>query len=186
MELLTQRFLLRDFTDADLPAFEAYHADPRSLEFYGPSEARPAHARELIRRFQAWAAESPRRNYQLAIVRRRDPDALLGSAGLRTAEAAPGTAELGIELAPDCWGRYGYALEVLRALVDFGFGTLGLREIYGATVSANQRIGRRSRPSAPRRRSARDPSGWRSAGGRWSSGAWAPCTCVGAEYRARW
>lgn len=51
-------------------------------------------------------------------------------------------AELGVELAPDVWGRYGYALEIGRALLAFGFGELGLREVVGATVSANARVAR--------------------------------------------
>jgi RimJ/RimL family protein N-acetyltransferase len=56
-----------------------------------------------------------------------------------------GTAELGIELAPEYWGRYAYATEVMRALVEFGFGALELHTIYGSTVSANSRIARLAR-----------------------------------------
>jgi ribosomal-protein-alanine N-acetyltransferase len=68
MELTTKRFLLRDFSDADTAAFEAYHDDPRSLEFYSAEQTKPEHARELIALFQAWAATQPRLNYQLAII----------------------------------------------------------------------------------------------------------------------
>lgn len=142
MELTTKRFLLRDFIDADMAAFEAYHNDPRSLEFYGIEQAKTAHARELIGLFKSWAAMQPRLNYQLAIVQRSAPQALIGCCGVRCAGSEPGTAELGIELAPEYWGRYGYAIEVMRALVEFGFGTLGLQTIYGGTVSANSRVTR--------------------------------------------
>ena len=68
MEIVTKRFLLRDFIEADAPAFEAYHADPRSLEFYGADEAKPGHAQELLEIFKNWAGEHPRSNYQLAII----------------------------------------------------------------------------------------------------------------------
>ncbi len=34
MELITKRFLLRDFIEDDLPAFVRYHEDSRSFEFY--------------------------------------------------------------------------------------------------------------------------------------------------------
>jgi [ribosomal protein S5]-alanine N-acetyltransferase len=142
VELATRRFLLRDFRDADAPAFEAYHNDPRSQEFYGAEQAEPGHARHLIALFSTWAAAQPRLNYQLAIVQRNSPHALIGCCGIRCAGSEPGTAELGIELAPEYWGRYAYAVEVLRALVEFGFGPLRLRAIYGATVSANSRIAR--------------------------------------------
>lgn len=142
MELVTRRFILRDFGNGDTAAFEAYHNDPRSQEFYGSEQANPEHARELIDLFKAWAAEQPRLNYQLAIVLRDAPQVLIGCCGLRCANAEAGTAELGIELAPEYWGRYAYALEVMRALAVFGFDTLELHTIYGGTVSANSRIAR--------------------------------------------
>jgi [ribosomal protein S5]-alanine N-acetyltransferase len=142
MEIVTKRFLLRDFIEDDAPAFEAYHADPRSLEFYGTDAAKPGHARELLAIFKNWTSEHPRRNYQLAIIQRHAPHRLVGCCGLRGADSEAHRAELGIELAPNYWGRYGYAIEVMRALAEFGFGRLGLQEIYGGTVSANARIAR--------------------------------------------
>jgi ribosomal-protein-alanine N-acetyltransferase len=142
MEIVTKRFFLRDFTAADIPAFVAYHADPRSLAFYGTDEATPGHAQELLALFTQWAGEQPRCNYQLAIRQRKEPQLLVGCCGLRRADVEARQAELGIELAPQYWGRYGYAIEVVRALVEFGFGRLGLQEMYGSTVSANVRIAR--------------------------------------------
>lgn len=142
MELATKRFVLRDFVDADLPAFEAYHADPRSLALYGADQAKPGHARELFELFKIWAAERPRLNFQVAIIRRDEPQTLIGCCGLRGKDSESGKAELGIELAPEFWGRFGYAIEAMRSLVDYGFADLGLGEIYGGTVSANTKIGR--------------------------------------------
>ena len=140
MQLTTKRFLLRDFVADDLPAFEAYHADPRSSELYGPEEDNPELAGDLVRLFMAWSAEEPRLNYQFAIVRR--DGALIGCGGLRLRDAGPGRAELGVELAPEYWGRYGYAAEIMKGLVDFGFDDLGLTQIFGSTVSANSKIAR--------------------------------------------
>jgi ribosomal-protein-alanine N-acetyltransferase len=142
MEIFTRRFLLRDFVEEDSPAFAAYHADPRSLEFYGEEQAKPGHAHDLIALFKSWAEECPRRNYQFAIIQRKEPQLLLGCCGLRCAGSEAGKAELGVELAPQYWGGYGYAIEVMRALVEFGFGSLELNEIYGGTVSVNTRIAR--------------------------------------------
>jgi [ribosomal protein S5]-alanine N-acetyltransferase len=95
-----------------------------------------------------WASEQPRLNYQLAItfgtaklnVQRYEPYALIGCCGLRGKGYDAGEMELGIELAPNYWGRYAYAIEVGRALLDFGFNELGLEAISGSTVSANVRI----------------------------------------------
>lgn len=140
MRLTTKRFVLRDFVADDLPAFEEYHADPRSSELYGPERDNPQLAAELVQLFMAWAVEEPRLNYQFAVARRDGP--LIGCGGLRMRDAGPGSAELGVELAPAYWGRYGYATEIMKCLVDFGFDDLGLTRIFGSTVSANARIAR--------------------------------------------
>lgn len=170
MEILTKRFLLRDFVAEDAPVFEAYHTDPRVLEYYGAEQAKPGHAKELLTLFKAWAAERPRLNYQLAIVRRGEAQILIGCCGLRTAGSEPGRAELGIELVPECWGRYRYAIEVMQALVEFGFGKLGLQEIYGSTASANSRIARLVE-SFGATAIARPASAWMAANG-WSQIEW--------------
>jgi [ribosomal protein S5]-alanine N-acetyltransferase len=76
MEIVTDRFVFRDFVEKDSPAFAAYHADPRSLDLYGDEPAKPGHARELLELFKSWAEERPRRNYQLAIIQRKEPQLL--------------------------------------------------------------------------------------------------------------
>ena len=142
MEITTRRFLLRDFVEADWPAFLDYQSDPRYLAFSGPEASSPEHAAHLFETFQVWASEQPRLNHQFAIVRWEEPHSLVGCCGLRRAEQEGGKAELGIELAPDYWGRYRYAVEVGRALLTFGFGSVKLEVISGVTVSANARVAR--------------------------------------------
>jgi [ribosomal protein S5]-alanine N-acetyltransferase len=140
MQLTTKRFVLRDFDDNDLPDFAAYHADPRSRELYGPGENTPEHAAELVRLFISWAAEEPRQNYQFAVVRLDGQ--LVGCAGLRMKDAEPGRAELGVELDPKYWGQFGYAVEIMKCLIDYGFINFDLVEIFGSTVSENGKIAR--------------------------------------------
>jgi [ribosomal protein S5]-alanine N-acetyltransferase len=141
MEIVTQRFLLRDFISEDEPAFSAYRADPRYAEFCTAAEVMPHFSHELLQRFSQWATEVPRCHYQLAIVDRRSPQ-LIGCAGLRRETNHSNWAELGIELAPQFWGRYAYAIEIAQALIEFGFRTLELQEIRGISVSANRRVTR--------------------------------------------
>ncbi|MBD1846669.1 GNAT family N-acetyltransferase [Cyanobacteria bacterium FACHB-63] len=142
MEIVTKRFLLRDFVELDRSAFLAYQADPRSQTFYEPSSASAEQATRLFETFLRWADDRPRINYQLAIVPQQEPEAIIGCCGLRGAQCTVGEMELGIELAPNYWGRYAYAVEVGRALLDFGFRELKLDVISGSTVSANKRIAR--------------------------------------------
>lgn len=142
MEIVTKRFLLRDFIKEDEPSFFAYHADPRYAEFCAPEEVAPSHTRELLDLFGQWAAERPRLNYQLAIVNRRNSQDLIGCCGLRRERHGSDKAEIGIELAPQFWGRYAYAIEVGNAVIELGFRDLGLKEIRGISVSANLRVAR--------------------------------------------
>ena len=140
MEIVTKRFLLRDFVKSDRLPFLNYQADPRNLIFHRSEESSPEQAARLFELFQTWAANRPRLNYQLAIVHRQEPYALVGCCGLRGKSCQSGEMELGIELAPIYWGRYAYAIEVGRALLDFGFRDLNLDTISGYTVSANVQI----------------------------------------------
>lgn len=142
MEIATKRFLLRDFVELDRSPFLDYQADPRSQIFYEPSQVSAENSIGLFETFRTWASEHPRINYQLAIAQRQEPYALVGCCGLRGKGCIEGEMELGIELAPDYWGRYAYAIEVGRTLLDFGFGELKLNAISGSTVSANVRIAR--------------------------------------------
>ena len=171
MEIVTPRFLLRDFVEADRPAFLAYHADPRYLAFSGPDEGNPQHAERLFDTLQAWASQHPRLNYQLAIVRRQEPHLLVGCCGLREAECKSGEAELGIELAPDYWGRHGYAIEIGRALLHLGFRDLGLGAIHGVTVSANARVARLADWFGAEPVARRPGAAWMSARG-WNEVEW--------------
>lgn len=43
-----------------------------------------------------------------------------------------GKVEVGYQFRPEHWGQ-GYAQEVTRCLIDYGFNTVGLAEIYGTT-----------------------------------------------------
>jgi cysteinyl-tRNA synthetase len=177
MEIVTARLTLRDIAPADAPAFLAYQADPRYAALHGPDEANPAHASDLLATFARWAAEAPRRHYQLGVFDR--DRALVGCAGLRDVDAVSGTAELGVELAPDHWGRHGLAVEIVRALLAFGFDRLGLREVRGWTASGNARVARLARWFGAEPTATRDgPSwmrdrGWREVGWRIGREAWA-------------
>jgi RimJ/RimL family protein N-acetyltransferase len=131
VEIATARLLLRDFAPQDLPALAAYQADPRYRELRGRNDPR---APELLPMFLRWVRERPRRNFQLAITRAGD---LIGCGGVRAA----GTPELGLELAPRCWGR-GYAAEAARALLRFAFEDLRLGAIRCSTAVGNTRVER--------------------------------------------
>lgn len=141
MRLVTPRLILREYAVSDLDALRAYQADPRLREHYGPDEGLPHQISDLLHTFLGWAAEEPRRNWQLGIALRTGSCPLVGSCGLRQRGMQPGHVEFGLDLAPAYWGR-GYGSETAVALLDFGFRDLGVVVVNGQTVSANARVAR--------------------------------------------
>ena len=135
-EMKCPRITLRDFTENDRASFIQYQTDPQYLRLYdfAPGTERPSQLFDLFLQRQD---ERPRENYQLGIFDTRS-GALLGSAGLRTADER--SAIFGIELAPTQWGRFRLAIDATRALLEYGFGELGLERILGDTASGNKRI----------------------------------------------
>jgi RimJ/RimL family protein N-acetyltransferase len=96
MEIVTRRFLLRDFVELDRPSFLDYQSDPRSQTFYKTSNTNPEQATRFFDKFLRWADDRPRINYQLAIMQRQKPEVLVGCYGLRVAQCPVGEMELEI------------------------------------------------------------------------------------------
>lgn len=167
--LQSHRLLLRDFVAADVTAFHAYRSDPRYAEFYEPGVVARDESRRLVERFAAWAAERPRRNFQLAIVERRSAR-LIGCCGLRTRGLPHGYAEFGIELAPERWGQ-GLAAEAARVILDLGFNRLGIEEVLCVSVTQNVRLAALARSLGFEPLRTRRGQGWMCARG-WTLTDW--------------
>ncbi len=132
----TERLILRDWGDADLPAFARLNADPRVAEFLPSvltrkeSDAMAARIRSGIGEngFGLWAVEVP------------EVTPFVGFVGLQAAQFEAHFTpciEVGWRLAVEHWNR-GYATEAARAAVAFGFDELGFDEIVALTVPQNR------------------------------------------------
>ena len=139
MQIETPRFLLRDFSEADRWSFIDYQMDPRYRSLYDLLGSDAGRANDLFDLFSAWRRQNPRQNFQIGIFE-GTTSRLCGCAGLRRAGKPEGTAVLGLELTPNDWGRYGAAIEVGCALIEYGFCTLRLHTITGDTASGNSRV----------------------------------------------
>jgi RimJ/RimL family protein N-acetyltransferase len=135
LALRTPRLLLRVWRDEDLDPFAEMCADPEVMRYYPPKPDRAASDAWVARMrthneahgFAYWAVELP-------------GIGLIGALGLsrtRFPPVAPAV-EIGWRLASAHWGR-GYATEAARAVLDDGFGRLGIDEIVAFTVPANRR-----------------------------------------------
>ncbi|NUR25771.1 MAG: GNAT family N-acetyltransferase [Catenulispora sp.] len=136
IEISTERLTLRAGRETDLPAWAAINADPEVRRHLGPvwdgaeSAASIARYQEAFRRngFGSWAVE------------RRDSGELIGLAGIDPVQPGMpfGGVEIGWRLARPAWG-HGYASEAARAVLAYGFATVGLSEIVAITVAGNVR-----------------------------------------------
>ncbi len=61
---------------------------------------------------------------------------MVGTCGFTRFRYEDDCGEIGYVLSPDVWGK-GYAVEALRALLDLGFGTLGLARIEARIIEGN-------------------------------------------------
>lgn len=67
----------------------------------------------------------------------RENDDLVGCAGLRPYTNDGGVLELGFHLRPDYWGQ-GLAHEAARAVIDFAFGTRGIKSLFAGHHPENE------------------------------------------------
>ena len=141
MRITTDRLVLREFVIDDWPDVLAYQRDPRYLQFYPWADRTEAEVRDFVQMFVDQQAERLRRKFQLAITL-PNSERVIGDCGIRRKSENDWEADIGYELAPECWGR-GYATEAAMAIVDFGFRDLQLHRIsswYIADNAASARV----------------------------------------------
>jgi RimJ/RimL family protein N-acetyltransferase len=128
VSLSTDRLLLREYAAGDEAAVHAYGSAPRFVEFmtWGPNTEEQTRA-FIARQMEARQRE-PRTAFGLAVTLRAD-GRLIGGCGIHRSTGPDRAGWIGYGLARPFWGQ-GYATEAARALVGFGFGTLGLHRIF--------------------------------------------------------
>jgi RimJ/RimL family protein N-acetyltransferase len=136
MAIETARLRLRQWTEADRAPLARLNADADVMRYF-PAPLTRAESDAMLDRMRAmidaqgwgfWAAETRQT---------RDFVGIVGLLPLKDIMPfAPGV-EVGWRLAKPHWGR-GYATEAARAALDFGFESLGVREIVSFTAQLNE------------------------------------------------
>lgn len=141
--LRTPRLTVRGLERSDTGAVVRVFTDPEQSRFFTTDFSDPVRCREMIERRLAY--EGPKDLGHWVI----DQDGtVIGLAHLRPSAASPaGTAEIGYFLDPAYAGR-GLATEAVAALMEHGFGTVGLPAIWAlihpsnvASLKLAQRLG---------------------------------------------
>jgi len=137
--LETQRLLLRPFRTADIPAIVHFLSDPviaeTTLNVPYPYDEEKA---------RSWLASQQQERdagtgYTFAIVRKKDAQ-VMGAIDIRPL-ARHKKAEIGYWIGKPHWGQ-SYATEAARAIIRYGFETLGLNRIYATHFIENPASGR--------------------------------------------
>jgi RimJ/RimL family protein N-acetyltransferase len=127
LPLHTPRLVLRHFTEADVPAFLAYRADPDVARYQGWENYTLAQATEFIRRQQAQPAGVPGEWLQIAVAL-KETNALLGDCAFQILATDARQATMGVTFARAHHGR-GFASEALTGLLDYLFVQMGLHRV---------------------------------------------------------
>lgn len=124
--LHTARLQLRPLRPADAPAVFKLHADPEAMRHWStPPWTDPAQAETLI---ADDLLALPVGDYLRLGLQRQADGQLIGLVSLFACHLASRRAELGYILLRHAWGQ-GFMHEALLALLDHGFGALGLNRL---------------------------------------------------------
>ncbi|MEU7893822.1 GNAT family protein [Nonomuraea sp. NPDC049152] len=130
-----KRLGLREVTDEDVDALHAVYGDPAATQHLPFDPRTRAEVVEIVDEAVAAAFASPRRLYVLAVTE-TEGHGVIGVARLHIEADHPHSAEIGLGLRPDLWGR-GIGTDLFRLVLNFGFKDLGLHRLWGARSPAN-------------------------------------------------
>jgi ribosomal-protein-alanine N-acetyltransferase len=134
--LETDRLVLREYEEADLPTIHAFASDPVMVQYleFGPNtqaETRAFYRDTVV----ATRRAEPRRTWHL-VAAPKAGGGIVG-AGRITIEAHEHQGgSIGYWVMRPSWGG-GYATEIARGLLRFGFGELGLHRIFAIVEPDN-------------------------------------------------
>ncbi|MDD1687484.1 GNAT family protein [Methanoregula sp.] len=133
--ITTERLLLEDMNREDLVSMMQLARDPRVMKYVFIWLENDEQVAGFVQHAIDESVRADRQDYVLA-VRVAGTGEFAGFAMLEIDPEQPTTAEVGCILVPGCW-KSGYASEILRALLAFGFGRLSLHRIYGKCDDLN-------------------------------------------------
>jgi RimJ/RimL family protein N-acetyltransferase len=137
--LETERLTLRPLEMADAPALVEVCKD-REIAANTLTIPFPYSMRDGLRWLSSLQPGRERGEHVCFGICRREDGAVIGTIGLMV-QRDHDRAEIGYALAKPLWNR-GYATEAVKAVIDYGFKTLGLHRIYASHYGRNPASGR--------------------------------------------
>lgn len=130
----TERLQLREMTPADVTALLKHLGNPEVVRFM---DMQPITTREQADQWLQWMGSffSARDGMRWGIAL-KDTAELIGSVGIHGWNREARYAEVGYDIARQYWDN-GYATEVLKAIVEFGFLRMNLNRVEADVVDGN-------------------------------------------------
>jgi len=126
-ELKTARLLLRRLERADANEMFFLRSDENVLRYLGKEPAKTIEeAEEFIRKINKNIDENESILWGITLL--SDPEVIIGTICLWNFQKEHYRVEIGYILHPDHWGK-GIMKEAIKAVVDFGFNSLGLHSM---------------------------------------------------------
>ena len=133
--LTTARMTLADITEADFTATYAADRDPLVARYVGDGLPELRSFEEYCDYFKGRISSWTNERYRMWVMRLHGDKALIGWVMLRPINDTSHV-EVGYRLPQSSWGK-GYATEATRAVLDYGFSSIGLDEITAVTHADN-------------------------------------------------
>ncbi len=119
--LETERLVLRLAVAGDLDYLVQLHQDPDVMRYIGPARPR-SQVRGRLAKIMAGYEADP--SHGIWMAQRKQDGTCIGWACLKDLDTSP-EQEIGYRLAKEHWGQ-GYATEIAKGLLRYGFESLGL------------------------------------------------------------
>ncbi len=134
----TERLLLRPLRVEDADDVLEYQSDPGTVRYIPWPERSRDQVIEALQQHTANAFEAPAHDREFALLAwtLRDGGKVIGQGNLGIESEQHGHASIGWVTHPG-FVRQGYALEATRALIDWGFGALGLHRLTATIDTRN-------------------------------------------------
>ncbi|CAN5643547.1 GNAT family N-acetyltransferase [soil metagenome] len=131
--LESQRLYLREIAESDLQLLFELHSDPDVMQFIRPVEKTIDETQVTLKRILS--TNKYEHGFGLWVCCLKSTDEFIGWFVLKNLDKTEDI-EIGYRLLRKCWGN-GYATEMSRELLKYGFEKLNLDKIVGATRSDN-------------------------------------------------
>lgn len=131
----SERLVFRPMTKADLPKLIKLNADEEVMRFF-PKTMTSEETEIFFDKVQQHQVEHGYSLYGVSLKETNEFIGIIGLLNVNFEHDIQGEVEIGWRLLKEYWGM-GYASEGAKAVLDYGFHTLGLNQIYAFTAAIN-------------------------------------------------